>query len=192
MLLALAGPATAQLASPAAQTTPAATPPSAPVPAAILPNTHRLTRDLKADTDNIKSQGNFGAQLWLVADPQFFQNWRKPDSPSLDPVEAAVRGQPLYTVIVFYGPARDAKSQASVTYDLVVRRPDGSVYAENKDLVGCQSPAPADERMLCLGRDHLNITLAPDDPAGKYTIEATVRDNVGKAAVTLKQAFTAP
>ena len=41
------------------------------VPAAILPNLHRIVRDLKANTDNIKSQGNFGAQLWLIADARF-------------------------------------------------------------------------------------------------------------------------
>ncbi len=194
LLLVTAASAAAQV-TPASSATPpaaspAASPPSALIPAAVLPNLHRVTRDLKANTDNVKSQGNFGAQLWLIADARFFQDWRKPDSPSLDPVDTAVRSQPIFTAIVFYGPAREAKGQASVTYDLVVRRPDGTVYSERKDLVGCQATVPADERMLCLGRDYLNINLAPDDPAGKYTVEATVRDNVGKAAVTLKKEFT--
>ncbi len=171
---------------------PASSPPPAPVPAATLPNLHRIVRDLKANTDNIKSQGNFGAQLWLIADERFFQDWRKPDSPSIDPLETAVRGQPVFTVIVFYGPSRDEKGQSNITYDLVVRRPDGSVYNERKDLVGYQSAAPADERMLALGRSYLNINIGPDDPAGRYVVEATVHDAVAKTDVSLKKEFVVP
>ena len=193
LLLALTASAAAQ-ATPASSATPpaaspAASPPPALIPAATLPNLHRIVRDLKANTDNVKSQGNFGAQLWLIADARFFQDWRKPDSPSIDPLETAVRGQPIFTALIFYGPARDPKGQSSVSYDLVVRRPDGSVYSEHKDLVGYQAATPADERMLTLGRDHLNINLGPDDPAGKYTVEATVRDNVGAASVFLRKDF---
>ena len=169
---------------------PASSPPAAVVPAAVLPNMHRIVRDLKANADNIKSQANFGAQLWLIADTRFFQDWRKPESPSIDPVDTAVRGQPVFTVIVFYGPTRDEKGQANVMYDLVVRRPDGSVYSERKDLVGYQAPAPANERMLTLGRNFLNINVGPDDPTGKYSIEAIVRDEVGKVNITLKKEFT--
>ena len=101
-----------------------------------------------------------------------------------------MRGQPLFTVIVFYGPARDAKGQADVTYDLVVKRPDGSVYHASKGLPGHQAAAPADTRMLMLGRSYLNVAPGPDDPPGKYTIEATVYDGVSKTNVVLKTTFT--
>ena len=193
-LLAAAASASAQ-ATPSTEGTPpaaspAATPPPPAIPAAVLPNLHRIVRDATANTDNVKSQGHFGAQLWLIADERFFQDWRKPESPSLDPVESAVRGQPIFTVLIFHGLARDAKGQANATYDLTVRRPDGSVYSERKELSGYQAAAPADERMLSLGRNYLNINVAPDDPAGKYTVEATVRDEVSKATVALKKEFT--
>ncbi len=195
-LLAAVASISAQAPPPAEATpppaSPAASPPPAPVPAATLPNLHRIVRDLKANADNIRSQGNFGAQLWLIADERFFQDWRKPESPSIDPLETAVRGQPVFTAIVFYGPARDEKGQSNVTYDLVVRRPDGSVYSERKDLMGYQAAAPADERMLTLGRSYLNINIGPDDPAGKYVVEATVHDTVVKTEVSLKKEFVVP
>ena len=184
----VAQPAPAPDATPPAAS-PASSPPAAVVPAATLPNPHRIVRDLKANTDNIKSQGSFGAQLWLIADARLFQNWRRPDSPSIDPVESAVRGQPIFTAIIFYGPAHDEKAQSSVSYDLVVRRPDGSVYSERKDLAGYQSAAPADARMIFLGRTYLNINLGPDDPPGKYAVEATVRDATAKVEVVLKKEF---
>ncbi len=169
---------------------PAATPPPPPVPAAPPARSHRLVRDLQASGDNVRSQGDFGAQLWLVADAALFQEWRRPETPTIDPQDATGRGRPLFAVVVFYGPARDAKGQSVVTYDLVVKRPDGSVYHESKGLTGHQGTAPADPRMLLLGRNYLNIAPGPDDPAGKYTVEATVYDGVAKASVALKQEFT--
>lgn len=168
---------------------PAATPPPAPVPAVPPANLHRLIRDLQANTDNIKSQGDFGAQLWLIANEGFFQDWRKPETPAIDPQDATTRGRPLFTVVVFYGPARDGKGQSEVTYDLVVKRPDGSIYHESKGLVGHQAAAPAEARMLMLGRSYLNINPGPDDPVGKYTVEATVYDGVAKTSVPLKKEF---
>ena len=95
-------------------------------------------------------------------------------------------------IVVLSAPARDEKGQANVMYDLVVRRPDGSVYSERKDLAGYQAAAPADERMLTLGRGYLNISLGPDDPAGKYVVEATVHDTVAKVDVSLKKEFVVP
>ena len=171
---------------------PAASPPPAAIPAAVSPNLRRITRDLKATADNIKAQGNFGAQLWLIANEDFFRDWRKPETPTVDPIDSAIRSQPLFTVVVFYGPARDSKGQAGVTYDLVVRRPDGTIYDEQKNLPGHQGPAPTDERMLFLGRSYVNITIGPDDPAGKYVVEATVNDGISKASVSLKKEFVVP
>lgn len=169
---------------------PAATPPPPPVPAAPPANLRRLKRELGTAKDNIRSQGDFGAQLWLVANEGFFQDWRKPETPALDPQDSTARGRPLYTVVVFYGPARDAKGQLGVTYDLVVKRPDGSVYHEGKGLPGHQAAAPSDTRILMLGRSYLNINAGPDDPSGRYTVEATVYDGVAGTSLALKQEFT--
>lgn len=189
-VISASGQATPGAGAPPPEASPASLPSPAAVPAAVLPNMHRLIRDLKASADNIRSQGNFGAQLWLIADARFFQDWRKPDSPSIDPVDTAVRGQPVFTVVIFSGPAHDDKGQSNVLYNLVLRRPDGSIYSERKDLTGYQATAPTDERMLILGRMFLNINIGPDDPAGNYTVEATVRDEVGKVSVALKKEFT--
>ena len=166
---------------PAPITAPGALPP---------PVTHirRLVRDVKQNTDNIKAQGNFGAQLWLIGSENFFQDWRKPETPNIDPVELVVRGQPIFTAIVFYGPAHDDKGLANVSYDIVVRRPDGTVYNERKDMVGFQNLAP-EERMLELGRNYLSINIGSDDPVGLYTVEATVHDNVARVELPLKSHF---
>ena len=169
-----------------------ATPTPIPLPPATanaVAHERRLVRDIQQNTDNIKSKGNFGAQLWLIADGDFFQNWRKPEIPTLVPITVAIRSQPIYTPIIFYGPARDDKGLSNVSYDITVRRPDNSVYSTNPALVGFQSLGPADDRLILLGRNHATITIGPDDPAGLYTVEAVVHDNISRVDLPLVQQF---
>ena len=184
--------------TPAVGTTPAPTPtPGGPVlptaevaraQAGAVSQVRRLIRDVQSNTDSIKAVGSFGAQLYLIGDVAFYQDWKKPETPTITPVQLALRDQPLYTVIIFYGPARDAKGLCNVSYDVTVKRPDGSVIVENKSMVGWQNLAP-DDRELQLGRTYLTITLAPTDPAGLYTVDAIVHDNVGRVDLPLKQTF---
>lgn len=155
---------------------------------AAISQVRRLIRDVQANTDNMKAVGNFGAQLYLTADETFFQDWKKPETPNLTPATLVLRDQPVYTVIIFYGPSRDDKGLANVSYDLTVKRPDGSVLTERKSMIGWQNLAP-DERQILLGRNYLNITVAPSDPAGIYTVEAVVHDNVSRQDLSLKQTF---
>ena len=149
----------------------------------------RLVRDVQQNTDNIKSKGNFGAQLWLISDANFFENWHKPEIPAIAPVAIVLRGQPAYTPIIFYGPARDTGGLSNVSYDITVRRPDASVYSQNMGLVGFQNLGPADDKVILLGRNYATITVAEGDPNGLYTVEAVVHDNVGKVDLSLVQHF---
>ena len=169
-----------------------ATPTPLPLPPAVanaVAHERRLVRDVQQNTDNIKSKGNFGAQLWVINDGDFFQNWRKPETPSIVPTNIVLRGQAAYTPIIFYGPARDDKGLSSVSYDITVRRPDNSVYSQNPDLVGFQNLGPADEKLIILGRNYATITLTPADPNGLWTVEAVVHDNISRVELPLVQHF---
>ncbi len=149
----------------------------------------RLVRDVATNTDNIRFSGTFGAQLWLTADGDFFEDWRKPQAPTINPVQIVQRGQPIYTVIIFYGEATTASGLDNVSYDITVLRPDGTIYNRRDALVGFQNLAPTDGRELQLGRNYLNISVGPDDPAGLYTVSVIVHDNVSKVDLPLKQTF---
>ena len=149
----------------------------------------RLVRDVASNTDNIRASGNFGAQLWLTANATFAQDWRKPETPTIDPVEMVLRGQAVYTVIIFYGEARTPAGLGNVSYDITVLRPDGTIYNRRDSLIGFQNLAPADERELQLGRNNVSININPDDPAGLYTVNVTVHDNVSRMDLALKQTF---
>ena len=155
---------------------------------AVVSGVRRLIRDVQSSTDNVKSVGNFGAQLYLIGDEAFYQDWKKPETPTITPISLVVRGQPLYTVIIFYGPARDDKGLCNVSYDLTVRRPDGSVLTQRPGMIGWQNLAP-DSRELQLGRNYLDIDVTAADPAGLYTVEALIHDNVSRVELPLKQTF---
>ncbi len=156
---------------------------------AAISHIRRLVRDVQTSSDNIKAVGNYGAQLYLIGDVNFFQDWRKPETPSVTPLDLVVRGQPLYTAIIFYGEARDNGGLANVSYDITVRRPDGTIYDKRDSMIGYQALAPTSDRELQLGRNYLSIVIGDDDPTGIYTVEVNVHDKVGRVDLPLKQTF---
>ncbi len=90
------------------------------------------------DTANMKSKNGFAAELFLTESAQFFEDWRKPETPKLTTLkkDKARRNVPIFTAILFADPGIDANGAADVTCDIVIRRPDGTVYGEQKDVVG--------------------------------------------------------
>ena len=175
--------------------TPPAQPPVPPTAEAVrtqgaaISGVRRLIRDVQSNTDNIKALGNFGAQLYLIADNNFFLDWRKPETPTIAPIDLAIRGQPLFTAIIFYGEARDTGGLGNVSYDVTVHRPDGSVYDKRDSMIGFQALAPTSDRELQLGRNYLSIVIGNDDPVGTYTVDVLVHDKVGRVDLPLKQTF---
>ena len=162
---------------------------AAKLSAANVSHLRQLVRDVASNTDNIRSSGNFGAQLWLTANSNFAEDWRKPQAPTIEPEQMALRGQSIYTAIIFYGEAHTPAGLGNVTYDVTVLRPDGTIYNRRDALIGFQNLAPTDERELQLGRNNVAITIGADDPAGLYTVNVTVHDNVSRVDLSLKQTF---
>jgi hypothetical protein len=144
-----------------------------------------------ADTPNMKSKNGFGAQLFLTESQQFFEDWNKPETPNLQTLEKdkAHRNVPVFTAILFVDPGTDASGSVDVTCDIVVRKPDGHVYGEQKDVVGWKGKylVPAHNLQLTQGR--MGIRIEPQDPSGTYTVEVIVRDNIKKIELPLKTTF---
>lgn len=79
--------------------------------------------DRALDSPNMKSKDGFGAQLFLIEDEQFFNDWNRPTPPKLAPVKKARRGTPIFTVLILAGMGTDSEGYANVTYDLVFANP---------------------------------------------------------------------
>lgn len=142
-----------------------------------------------ADTPNMKSRNGFGAELFLTEDVQFFEDWSKPETPNLTPLKKARRNVPIYTVILFVNPGTDASGAANVTCDIVVHKPDGTIYGELKDVPGRKGEYLVPKHHLQLSEGRMGIRIEPQDPNGTYTVEVTVHDNIKKIDLPLKVTF---
>lgn len=142
-----------------------------------------------ADSENRKSEKDFGAQLLLTEDGKFFEDWNKPETPNLTTAERARRNVPLHTVLLFSNPGLDKAESVDVTADITVRRPDGSVYADQKNLVCWKGKYGGAPFSLQLSQSRLGIRIEPQDPAGTYSVEAVVRDNIKKVELKLRKTF---
>jgi 2-oxo-4-hydroxy-4-carboxy--5-ureidoimidazoline (OHCU) decarboxylase len=143
-----------------------------------------------ADTPSMKSKNGFGAQLFLTESAQFFEDWNKSETPKLPTLEKdkAHRNVPLFTAILFVDPGLDATGLANVTCDIVVRKPDGSVYGEQRNIVGWKGKYLVPHN-LQLTQGRMGIRIEPQDPSGTYTVDVTVRDHIKKIELPLKATF---
>lgn len=80
-----------------------------------------------------------------------------------------------------------------MTCDVVVRKPDGTVYGEQqKDMVGWKGNYNFPAHAIQLTEEHMGIRIEPQDPSGVYTVEAIVHDNIKKINLSLKTTFEIP
>lgn len=110
----------------------------------------------------------------------------QPGTRHLDRVARAEPGADLALKLVFTGPQADDKGVSAVTYDLQVYRPDGKLYgaSDYRGLEALHGAVPAggvfDNRAKVV-----LMSFDPEDPAGVYTIKATLHDTVGKRDLPL-------
>ena len=144
------------------------------------------------DVPTWKSKNGFGAALLLTEDGKFFDDWAKPETPRLTTTNTARRNVPLHTVLEFNNPGLNPDGTADITADIKTLKPDGSVYGEEKNVVCWKGKYAAPAANLQLAQAHMALRIEPQDPAGVYTVEITVRDNVKKIELPLKTTFEVP
>ena len=144
-----------------------------------------------ADTPNMKSKNGFGAQLHLTQNAKFFDDWNMPGTPNLTELKnnRAHRNVPLFSAILFVDPGTDSKGSVDVTYDIVIRKPDGSIYGEQKNAVGLKGKFDAAPHQIQLARERMGIQLDHQDPHGTYKVDLTVHDHIKKVDLPLKATF---
>ena len=138
----------------------------------------------------MKAKNGFGAQIWLIDDERFFDEWNKPmPGVEVKPVKRATRGKPIFAVILFAGSAGGSNGLCNVTGDIVVRRPDGKKYGDITDANFWQKLPPPETCQLQLGVQYLGIRIETKDPSGKYTVKATVVDKITGTVLRLATDF---
>ena len=143
-----------------------------------------------AKEENVKASKGFGASLWLTDDVDFFDNWNtESEGVPLRSAETATIGKPIFTVIIFANPGADSDGLCNVAGDIVVKKPDGSVYGDIIDANFWRNLPPPPPGQLQLAVDYLGIAIEENDPFGTYTVEAKVIDQVSGVPITLRKSF---
>jgi hypothetical protein len=122
----------------------------------------------------------------LLDDPKaFLSEWREGAPPPLRTRTSFQRGDIVFPAVMYSTNALNAEGKADITYTLLFRRPDGSIYEHMQDLVVADG-APRKGISLCKARSALQIE--EKDPFGDYTLKVTITDKIKN--VTVEMLFT--
>ena len=140
-----------------------------------------------------QSEGGLGATLYLTDKPEkLFADWETP-SPgvTLSSTGTARRGELIAGVIVFTACAPTEKGFCDVTVTYTLFKPDGTLYDEPmKSEVWIGKPPPP-RNGLQLGVGSFCVVIEPEDPLGRYRMQAEVRDRVSGKTLRLERYFSA-
>lgn len=179
-------PAKAMPAKPApAKVKPAANPAAARDKPAAKPAGKPAAKSAKpARLTDRATGGSFGILQVSAPDAsRFIADWRAGTASRATSVRT-VADKPLFVFIIFHGCKADADGACDVTADFAIRRPDGSIDDDHKDMAIWKRNAPGDPAKLVLGDGALGFGTDAEGPFGDYRITATVTDRV--AGITLK------
>ena len=138
---------------------------------------------------NIGSAQGFTAQLWVTEHEKFFHQFAQGGNVRFDGTTHVRRDVPVFLTFFITGPGLDASEAAEVTADIIVRKPDGTVYFEGKDAPCWTGKYPYSADSTQVGDAKVKLRIEPQDPAGEYSVEATVHDKIKKVDLTLKKTF---
>ncbi len=142
-----------------------------------------------AETENMKSVGNFAVQILLTADEKAFRHtWNTSSTPpTLHATQSVSRGTAISAMIVFHGcvATPDGKCDATVSFTLV--SPDGKHTPAGSGPLWIDPPL---QDRFSLSNASLTIGFDKTDATGPYKVLATATDNVSGKTLQVAAAFT--
>lgn len=141
------------------------------------------------DTPDRKWVNSFGAHLLIVEDPRaFIEEWKKPETPRINPVSEVKRGIVIGAFVLFTGCKPDAQGLCNSEVDYTVYKPDGTIYAErSKQPLWKDAPPPGTN--IQLSNAILGIRMEENDPVGEYKVKAKVTDLNAQISFELETKF---
>jgi len=137
-----------------------------------------------------KTEDGFKASLWITNDVKLHKKWGKKKGlkkiPSIDYVE---KNQLVHALIFFAAPGTDKKKRSHVTYDIVLKNPNGESIKEVRKVVAWKKKRPLKKNIVALAEKPFEILIDDAGSVGMYTVHATVRDHVKKTALSLERGF---
>ncbi len=104
--------------------------------------------------------------------------------PPVLPLVTSVVKKQYFDVHVFLWDFKTADNKADCTYKIKVIKPDGKIYYESKESAAYKGVFA--EKSVFRAPNNLRVCFEPQDPFGKYQIEAVIYDKIAKTEASAK------
>jgi hypothetical protein len=134
----------------------------------------------------------FGGWLVVTSDSDWQAKWEtSPDTvPRFTEAKKLARGETIFILIFFANPKLSESGNADVTCDIDVVKPDRTSSVHQVDAVCFRGALKGPPMNVYLSAPILNFVGEANDPAGKWSVRVTVKDNVRHVSVPLKATFS--
>jgi hypothetical protein len=147
--------------------------------------------NLAPDTEYRRAINGFGGWLLVTSDA----NWRKKRAtptqtiPRFKEVKTVARGERVFVVVFFANPKLTGTRHADVTCDVDVVRPSGVSSMHKTNVMCFQGQLKRSPYKVYLSAPVIGFVGEPADPAGKWTVRISLKDNVRHIALPLQTSF---
>jgi len=144
------------------------------------------------NTEARNAVAEFGGWLVVTSDSDWQAKWEtSPDTvPRFTEAKAVARGETIFILTFFANPKLTESGDADVTCDIDVVKPDGTSSVHQVDVVCFRGALGGPPKNVYLSAPILNFVGEANDPAGKWSIRVTLKDNIRRVSVPLKTSFT--
>jgi hypothetical protein len=144
-----------------------------------------------ADSDSMKSKGDFGGSLLATTDDDWKQKWETPPEtkPHFTKADTVAYGKKVHILTFLVNPQLDPKGNANVRCDFRITAPTRKVVHEQKDVVCLEGPMEGSPYLMRLAGTVIGFSGDPGDPAGTWTVNVLLKDTVRNVELALRTSF---
>lgn len=159
---------------------------------ALCPAASRAEDGLIESPDqSVYSKDGLFLKAVLLDDPQaFLTEWMNPSRsgpPTIKTRTVFHRGDIVFPAIMYSTSALDTEGKARISYSLLFRRPDGSIYEHMEDKVVVDGVPP---KGIGLCKARAGLKIEDNDPFGEYTLKVTITDKIKEVTVEMMFYFS--
>lgn len=133
--------------------------------------------------------------LLVTPEPEeFLKQWDHPPSPDYKPKMTTTsnvkRGEQVVGFLLFSGCKVNGSGNCDATVDWLLKKPDGSIYADHKGAELWQGKATPPTGNLQVAVSNLGLRVELTDPLGEYILVARAHDRVAGISIDVETRFT--
>jgi hypothetical protein len=143
------------------------------------------------NSDNMKSIDGFGGYLVITPDSNWKSKWNTtPETtPEFSETSEVSYGEKITVLTFFINPKIDESGNINVRCDILVKRPDGTVSTDMKDVECAIGKLQGNPHNVRLTSSIINFIGEKGDPPGMWNVEVTIFDKNKNIQIPLKSKF---